>query len=243
MVFQDPFGSLNPKHAVGRIISEPWFAYPELVPQDRREQRIAELMNMVGLSPRLARSRPSALSGGQRQRVGIARAIAANPRVLIADEAVSALDVSVQAQIVNLLSDLVAELNVCLLFIAHDLRVVKNIADRVAVMYLGRVVEVGSTEAVFSNPQHPYTRALLSSVPPTRPWRQTGSGRVKLEGEVPSPIDVPAGCAFRSRCWRSLDTCRTIDPKLSEAGSASASGEHRVACHNPFSPADLARTS
>lgn len=242
MVFQDPYGSLNPRHSVRRIISEPWMAFPDLVPKSRRPERVAELLDLVGLSLSLADSRPGELSGGQRQRVGIARAIAAEPKVLVADEAVSALDVSVQAQVVNLLSKLVDELGLCLLFVAHDLRVVKNIADRVAVMYLGRVVETGTTQQVFSSPEHPYTRALLSSAPPTRPWRWHAIQRRKLLGEVPSPIDIPSGCGFRTRCWRALDRCATIDPQLEvhcrgneTSGPAhEASGPaHEAACHNP----------
>src|SRR5690606_7460049 len=160
------YGSLNPRFSVRRVISEPFMAFPDLVPKDRRRDRVMELLDLVGLSSSLAEVRPGELSGGQRQRVGIARAIAAEPKVLVADEAVSALDVSVQAQVVNLLSKLVDELGLCLLFVAHDLRVVKNIADRVAVMYLGRIVEAGSSEEVFTRPRHPYTSALLSSVPP-----------------------------------------------------------------------------
>jgi oligopeptide transport system ATP-binding protein len=232
MVFQDPYGSLNPRHTVGRIVSEPWSAFPDLVPRDRRAQRVAELLTTVGLSPTLATARPGELSGGQRQRVGIARAIAAEPKMLIADEAVSALDVSVQAQVVNLMSDLVRRLVLCLLFVAHDLRVVKNIADRVAVMYLGRIVETGTTDQVFSEPLHPYTRALLSSVPPTRPWRPQAIRRRKLEGEVPSPIDIPSGCGFRTRCWRALKVCEEIDPQLEGHGSR-READHRAACHNP----------
>jgi oligopeptide transport system ATP-binding protein len=241
MVFQDPFGSLNPRHAIGRIVSEPWIAFPGLVPRSKRPKRIAELLEMVGLSPALASARPGELSGGQRQRVGIARAIAAQPAILVADEAVSALDVSVQAQVVNLLADLVERLGLCLLFVAHDLRVVKNIADRVAVMYLGRIVETGTTQEVFSHPRHPYTRALLSSVPPTRPWRAQKQVRQTLKGEVPSPIDLPSGCAFRSRCWRALEVCANVDPRLAgesewhgaAASDVAAGPRHRFACHNP----------
>jgi oligopeptide transport system ATP-binding protein len=243
MVFQDPYGSLNPRHTIGRIVSESWLAFPDLVARPRHADRIAELLTMVGLSPALSSARPCELSGGQRQRVGIARAIAAEPKVLIADEAVSALDVSIQAQIVNLLSDLVRKLDLCLLFVAHDLRVVKNIADRVAVMYLGRIVETGPTEQVFSSPRHPYTQALLSAVPPTRPWREQAVGRRKLSGEVPSPIDLPSGCGFRTRCWRALDVCSHLDPGLrggTEHGRVSHGEEvatdeprHRFACHNP----------
>ena len=243
MVFQDPYGSLNPRHTIGRIVSESWLGFPDVVPTARRAGRIDELLTMVGLSPAISSSRPGELSGGQRQRVGIARALAAEPNVLIADEAVSALDVSIQAQVVNLLSDLVTELNLCLLFVAHDLRVVKNIADRVAVMYLGRIVEVGTTDEVFSSPRHPYTQALLSAVPPTRPWRSRPGGRRKLSGEVPSPIDLPSGCGFRTRCWRALDVCSRVDPGLRRGTdgrlvshgeeSPAATPDHRFACHNP----------
>lgn len=231
MVFQDPYGSLNPRHPVSRIVSEPWAAFPDLVAHDGRAARVKELLALVGLAPSLADARPGQLSGGQRQRVGIARAIAAEPKLLIADEAVSALDVSVQAQVVNLMSDLVRRLDLCLLFVAHDLRVVKNIANRVAVMYLGRIVETGTTEQVFSQPLHPYTRALLSSVPPTRPWRPQPIQRRKLEGEVPSPIDIPSGCGFRTRCWRALDVCAKVDPQLEPHGAGGAT--HPAACHNP----------
>ncbi len=235
MVFQDPYGSLNPRHSIGRIVSESWIAFPDLIPRKQWAARVGVLLDMVGLSPSLAASRPGQLSGGQRQRVGIARAIAAEPKVLVADEAVSALDVSVQAQVINLLSDLVGRLGLCLLFVAHDLRIVKNIADRVAVMYLGRIVETGSTQQVFSDPRHPYTRALLSSVPPTRPWRHQTSARRILRGEVPSPIDLPSGCGFRTRCWRAIDRCATDDPRLTDQSpAAKTQGErHLAACHNP----------
>jgi oligopeptide transport system ATP-binding protein len=234
MVFQDPYGSLNPRHSIRRIVSEPWIAFPDLIAKGDRERRVGELLDMVGLSPSLATARPGGLSGGQRQRVGIARAVAAEPKVLVADEAVSALDVSVQAQVINLMSDLVDRLGLCLLFVAHDLRVVRNIADRVAVMYLGRIVETGTTDQVFSDPMHPYTRALLSSVPPTRPWRPRAIERRKLEGEVPSPIDLPTGCGFRTRCWRATERCVRMDPQLSvpEVGAAGAQ-PHEVACHHP----------
>jgi oligopeptide/dipeptide ABC transporter ATP-binding protein len=241
MVFQDPYGSLNPRFSVRRIISEPFMAFPDLVAKDRRSDRVLELLDLVGLSSSLADARPGELSGGQRQRVGIARAIAAKPKVLVGDEAVSALDVSVQAQVVNLLSKLVDELGLCLLFVAHDLRVVKNIAHRVAVMYLGRIVETGTTEQVFSRPRHPYTSALLSSVPPTRPWRTHATQRRKLAGEIPSPIDIPSGCGFRTRCWRAIDRCVTIDPPLDTHRETSEAGPiHEAACHNPVFENDAA---
>lgn len=222
MVFQDPGSSLNPRMTVGQVLKE-LLRVHDIVPRDRIDQRCAELMELVGLSPSLLDVRPRRLSGGQRQRVGIARALAVEPEILIADEAVAALDVSVQAAIVNLLVDLQRRLGLTLLFIAHDLAVVRNLSDRVAVMYLGRVVETGPTEVIFRHPRHPYTRALLDAVPRLEHRRQ--AGHALLPGEPPSPLRVPTGCRFHPRCPRAEERCRTDDPALH------GPPEHLVACH------------
>ncbi len=223
IIFQDPYGSLNPRLRVASIVGE-GLAIHRLGARAERRRRVAELLELVGLPADAARRYPHEFSGGQRQRVGIARALAVDPRFVVADEAVSALDVSIQAQIINLLQDLRTRLGLTMLFIAHDLRVVEHISDRVAIMYLGRIVELGSREQVFANPRHPYTRALLSAVPVPDPRQRKAPPA--LGGEVPNPVEPPPGCAFHPRCPHAEDRCRSVTPRL-ETGR----GGHAVACH------------
>lgn len=213
MVFQDPYSSLNPFHTLRRIISEPWRAFPDTVVLDERERRVHELLEMVGLDSRMGDRYPHQLSGGQRQRVGIARALAVDPRLIVCDEPVSALDVSVQAQIVNLLKHLQTQLGIAYLFISHDLRLVSHIADRVGVMYLGKLVECATTARLYEHATHPYTQALLANMPLTHPWRDAREPLV-LAGDVPSPADPPSGCGFRTRCWKATDRCASEEPLL-----------------------------
>jgi oligopeptide transport system ATP-binding protein len=226
IIFQDPYSSLNPRLRVGDIIAEGWEVFPDLVPRHEREDRVADLLRRVGLSPDDARRHPHQFSGGQRQRIGIARALAVQPSLIICDEPVSALDVSVQAQVINLLADIQAERGIAYLFIAHNLSVVRRVSDRVGVMYLGKLVEVGPTADVYERPAHPYTRALLSSVP--APDRDT-SRRLLLEGDVPDPIDPPSGCRFRTRCWKATDLCARREPALEHTEGRG----QRSACHYP----------
>jgi len=227
MIFQDPVSSLNPRHSVGQIIAMPLHVQGLLDEADSIE-RVKEMMQLVGLNPEHFNRYPHEFSGGQRQRIGIARSLALNPTVIIADEPVSALDVSVQAQILNLLERLQSDLGLSMIFIAHDLSVVRHIADDVAVMYLGKIVEIGPAQDVYSRPAHPYTKALLSAVPIHDPSERGGTGRIRLVGDVPSPIDPPTGCRFRTRCWKATDLCGAIEPPL----QADASGRI-VACHFP----------
>ena len=219
VIFQDPYGSLDPRFSVRRIIGEGWEVFPDIVPAGRRAARVAELLELVGLNPGDADRFPHQFSGGQRQRIGIARALAVEPRVIICDEPVSALDVSVQAQVINLLSKLQKDLGLAYLFIAHDLSVVHHIADRVMVMYLGQVVEDGPVAEVFRNPRHPYTVALLSAVPVPDPKLRAREVLV-LEGEVPNPVNPPSGCPFHPRCVHARDICHTSMPPLRQAGTA-----------------------
>jgi oligopeptide/dipeptide ABC transporter ATP-binding protein len=223
IVFQDPYGSLNPRMRVEAIVGEGLLVH-RLGNRAERRARVRELLELVGLPPEAAPRYPHEFSGGQRQRIGIARALAVGPRFVVADEAVSALDVSVQAQILNLLQDLRTRLSLTLLFISHDLRVVEHVADRVAIMYLGRIVELGTRTAVYGSPKHPYTRALLSAVPVPDPTRTPE--RQHLPGEPPSPVAPPSGCAFHPRCPFAVDACRTTRPELVTGASG-----HAVACH------------
>ncbi len=223
MVFQDPFSSLNPRMTLLDIVGEPLLVNGMKNRQERQD-RVAELLRLVGMRPEYMRRYPHAFSGGQRQRIGIARALALNPRLVVADEPVSALDVSVQAQILNLLLELQEQLGLTYLFVAHDLSVVKHISERVAVMYVGQIVEVAKTEALFNTPRHPYTEALLSAVP--KPDPRLRSQRIVLQGEVADPANPPSGCYFNPRCRYTVDACRAVTPKLEEITPG-----HFVSCH------------
>jgi oligopeptide transport system ATP-binding protein len=213
IIFQDPYASLNPRMTVGDIVSEPWEIHRGFVQKGDRRERVQELLELVGLNPDHINRFPHQFSGGQRQRIGVARALALNPSVIICDEPVSALDVSVQAQVINLLEKLQDELNLAYLFIAHDLSIVRHISDRLAVMYLGRIVETGTDSEVYDHPIHPYTQALLSAVPVPDPEHEAAD-RVLLEGDVPSPANPPSGCSFRTRCWKAQDVCAGDVPEL-----------------------------
>ncbi len=223
MIFQDPFSSLNPRLTVKDIIAEPLEIHGVARGQ-AAERRVAELMEAVGLNPRLMRRYPHEFSGGQRQRIGLARTLSLDPRLIIADEPVSALDVSVQAQVLNLLEDLRTRLGLTLIFIAHDLSVVEHISDRIAVMYVGKIVEMAETRTLLSQPQHPYTEALLSAIPPADP--DVRPNRIRLQGEVPSPAHPPSGCIFHPRCHYARPECSQTEPQLTE----NAPG-HFVSCH------------
>ncbi|MFL5736417.1 MAG: ABC transporter ATP-binding protein [Actinomycetota bacterium] len=229
MIFQDPFASLDPRKTVGTIISEP-FRIHKTLPKDKIKGEVQQLMELVGLNPEHYNRFPHAFSGGQRQRIGVARALALKPKLIVCDEPVSALDVSIQAQIINLLEDLQEELNLTYLFIAHDLSIVKHVSDRVAVMYLGRIVEMAPGDGLYLNPKHPYTGALLSAVPIPDPRLAAAKKRIILEGDVPSPIDPPSGCRFHPRCPRAqFPTCREEDPQLEPFHEGQV-----AACHFPL---------
>ncbi len=225
MIFQDPYASLNGRMTVSDIIGESIDIH-NLATGKEREERIFELLDIVGLNKDHASRYPHEFSGGQRQRIGIARAMAVDPEFIICDEPISALDVSIQAQVVNMLEDLQQERGLTYLFIAHDLSMVKHISDRVGVMYLGSLVEVTSSKELYKNPVHPYTKALLSSIPIPDPDIAEASKRIVLEGDVPSPVNPPSGCKFRTRCRYAMQICSEVDPKLKDIG-----GEHFVACH------------
>ncbi|WP_308293967.1 dipeptide ABC transporter ATP-binding protein [Streptomyces sp. UNOC14_S4] len=227
MIFQDPYSSLNPRHTVGTIVSAP-FKLQGITPEGGVKREVQRLLELVGLSPEHYNRYPHEFSGGQRQRIGIARALALKPKLVVADEPVSALDVSIQAQVVNLLDDLQEELGLTYVIIAHDLSVIRHVSDRIAVMYLGKIVELADRTSLYEKPMHPYTTALLSAVPVPDPKRRTKRERILLKGDVPSPIAPPPGCRFHTRCWKATEVCATQEPPLVELLPG-----HRVACHHP----------
>ncbi|MFF9510807.1 ABC transporter ATP-binding protein [Streptomyces sp. NPDC014724] len=233
MIFQDPYSSLNPRHTIGTIVGAP-FKLQGVTPEGGVKKEVQRLLEVVGLNPEHYNRYPHEFSGGQRQRIGIARALALNPKLVVADEPVSALDVSIQAQVVNLLDDLQTELGLTYVIIAHDLSVVRHVSDRIAVMYLGKIVELADRESLYKAPMHPYTKALLSAVPIPDPKRRSAkSERILLKGDVPSPISPPSGCRFHTRCWKATEVCKTQEPPLVALKTG-----HQVACHHPENAPD-----
>ena len=228
MVFQDPYASLNPRKRIAQIVGDPMRLHG-IVDREGQTDAVRELLEKVGLNPEHYNRFPHEFSGGQRQRIGIARALSLNPKLIIADEPVSALDVSIQAQIINLLEDLQEEFQLTYIFVAHDLSVVRHVADRIAVMYLGKIVEIGPAEAVYNTPIHPYTQALLSAVPIPDPRANAARKQIILEGDVPSPADPPSACRFHTRCPRATEICSQDEPPLIDHG-----GKHFAACHHPL---------
>ncbi|MFJ4595924.1 MULTISPECIES: ABC transporter ATP-binding protein [unclassified Kitasatospora] len=231
MVFQDPYTSLNPRMTVGDIIGEPFEIHPEVAPKGDRRKAVQDLLDVVGLNPEYINRYPHQFSGGQRQRIGIARGLALRPEIIICDEPVSALDVSVQAQVINLLDKLQGEFNLSYMFIAHDLSIVRHISDRVGVMYLGKMVEIGSDAEIYDHATHPYTQALLSAVPVPDPTARESRDRIVLTGDVPSPANPPSGCRFRTRCWKAQDRCAAEIPLLASPSWLGGAARHDSACH------------
>jgi oligopeptide transport system ATP-binding protein len=227
LVMQDPYTSLNPRMTVGDIVGEPYDIHREVAPKGSRRAKVRDLLDVVGLNPEHIHRYPHQFSGGQRQRIGIARALALNPEVIVCDEPVSALDVSIQAQVMNLLERLQNEFGLSYIFIAHDLSVVRHIADRVAVMYLGKIVELGTEDEIYEGPTHPYTQALLSAVPVPDPTSRQHKAIIRLEGDVPSPANPPSGCRFRTRCWKAEVICAEKEPLL----ELRQRSNHPSACH------------
>ncbi|GAA1872149.1 ABC transporter ATP-binding protein [Asanoa iriomotensis] len=225
IIFQDPYASLNPRHTVGRIVAMP-LQVNGINPPGGVKKRVQELLELVGLNPEHYNRYPHEFSGGQRQRIGVARALALRPKIIVADEPVSALDVSIQAQVINLLRELQRELDLAFVFIAHDLAVVRHFCQRIGVMYLGKMVEIGDRETIYERPAHPYTRALLSAVPDVT--KMGASGRIRLEGDVPTPLNPPSGCRFRTRCWKAQEVCASEEPPLTVKSNGTV-----AACHFP----------